>query len=421
MAAPGRPVVVVGAGLAGLACARRLTEAGLPVAVLEAGDGVGGRVRTDEVDGFLLDRGFQVLLTAYPEARSVLDFRGLELHRFDPGALVRLGGRFVRVADPVRRPRSALATVTAPIGTPMDKLRVAALRRRVTSVPLSGLFRSPDTSAREALAAAGFSQRMIERFFAPLFGGVLLDRGLGTSRRMFDFVFRMFAVGDVVLPTRGMGAIPEQLAHRLPAGTVELGAEVGAVEQGAVALAGGGRREAAAVVVATDGPTAAKLLGPGNPALAAPASLAAACVYFAAERAPVDEPLIVLDGDGEGPVNNLCVPSEVAPTYAPPGASLVSAAVLGDGGDPDALVPRVRKQLEGWFGADVRAWRHLATYRIEHAQPAQPPGRLEPPERPVRVGPGLYAAGDHLDNASINGALTSGRRAAEAVLADARS
>ena len=301
----------------------------------------------------------------------------------------------------------------------MDKLRVVALRRRVTSVPLSGLFRSPDISAREALAAAGFSERIVERFFAPLFGGVLLDRGLSASRRMFDFVFRMFAVGDVVLPTRGMGAIPEQLANRLPAGTVELGAEVGAVERGAVTLAGGERREGAAVVVATDGPTAAKLLGPGT--LAAPASLAASCVYFAAERAPVDEPLIVLDGDGDGPVNHLCVPSEIAPTYAPPGASLVSAAVLGEGGDPGDLVARVRAQLEGWFGADVRAWRHLGTYRIEHAQPAQPPGRLEPPERPVRVGPGLYAAGDHLDNASINGALTSGRRAAEAVLADARS
>jgi phytoene dehydrogenase-like protein len=415
MASPSvAPVIVVGAGLAGLACARRLAERGLAVQLLEAGDGVGGRVRTDQVDGFLLDRGFQVLLTAYPEARSVLDYRGLELHRFDPGVLVRTGGRFVRLTDPVRRPGAALATALAPIGTPLDKLRFAAMRRRVTSVPLAGLFRSPDTSAREALAAAGFSDRIIERFFAPLSGGTMLDRGLTASRRMFDFVFRMFAVGDLVLPTRGMGAIPEQLATRLAPGTVQLGVTVDAVEPGAVTLAGGERRPARAVVVATDGPTAARLLG-----LADPGSVAVSCVYFAAEEAPIDEPLIVLDGEGDGPVNNLCVPSEVAPTYAPPGASLVSAAVLGAHHDEAALVSAVRAQLEQWFGAAVRSWRHLRTYRIEHARPEQPPGRLEPPERPVRVRPGLYAAGDHLDNASINGAMVSGRRAADAVLADA--
>jgi hypothetical protein len=129
----------------------------------------------------------------------------------------------------------------------------------------------------------------------------------------------------------------------------------------------------------------------------------------------------VLDGEGDGPVNNLCVPSAVAPTYAPAGASLVSAAVLGRHADEAALVAAVRSQLERWFGAAVRSWRHLRTYRIVHAQPCQPPGRLEPPERPVRVCPGLYAAGDHLDNASINGALVSGRRAADALLADAHA
>ena len=409
----GPPVVVVGAGLAGLCCARRLHERGVPVRVLEAADGVGGRVRTDLLDGFLLDRGFQALATAYPEARSMLDYRGLELHRFEPGALVRLGQRFVRVADPLRRPRQALATALAPIGTPADKLRVAWLRRRVTSVPLAGVFRSPDTSAREALCAAGFSDRIIERFFAPLFGGVLLDRSLATSRRMFDFVYRMFAVGDLTLPTRGMGAIPEQLAGRLPAGVIECNTRVQAVEPGALVLAGGERRPARAVVVATDGPTAARLVG-----LADPGSVPATCVYFAAEQPPVDEPLIVLDGEGTGPVNNLCVPDTVAPTYAPPGASLVSATVLGPVRDRPALVEAVREQLGRWFGPAVRGWRHLRTYHVPHAQPEQPPGRLEPPERPVRVRPGIYACGDHLDNASINGAMVSGRRAADALLDD---
>jgi phytoene dehydrogenase-like protein len=408
-------VIVVGAGLAGLCAARRLHGRGIPVSVLEASDGVGGRVRTDVVDGFLLDRGFQVLLTAYPEAKALLDYRGLELHPFEPGAMVRTGGRLRRVMDPFRRPGQALPTAFAPVGGPLDKLRIARLRRRVTSVPLTGIFRGPDVSTRAALAADGFSDTMIERFFAPLFGGVLLDRDLATTRRMFDFVYRMFSVGQVALPTRGMGAIPEQLASRLPLGTVELNTAVEAVEPGAVTLGSGERRAARTVVVATDGPNAAKLLG-----LPDPGSVPATCVYFAASAPPVTERLIILNGEGEadGPVNNLCVPSVIAPTYAPPGQALVSAAVLGRHDDGAGLVEAVRAQLTGWFGAAVEGWRHLRTYTIEHAQPPQPPGRLEPPERPVIVRPGLFVAGDHIDNASINGAMASGRRVADAVMAE---
>jgi phytoene dehydrogenase-like protein len=234
---------------------------------------------------------------------------------------------------------------------------------------------------------------------------------------MFEFVYRMFTLGDVALPARGMAAIPEQLAGALPPDRVRLGQRVTAVGDGSVTLADGERLPARAVVVATDGPTASELLGGEPPA---PGSVAARCLYFAADTAPVDEPVIVLDGDGEGPVNNLCVPSSVAPGYAPPGAALVSAAVLDRPGLPKGpdLEAAVLGQLADWFGSGVVAWRHLKTYHIPHAQPAQPPGTLEPPERPVRLRPGLYVCGDHRDNASINGALASGRRTADAVLED---
>jgi phytoene dehydrogenase-like protein len=410
-------VYVVGAGLAGLRCARRLHDRGVEVTVLEAGDGVGGRVRTDRVEDFLLDRGFQVLLTAYPEAADALDYGRLELCPFYPGALVRTGGRFVTVADPFRRPWDGLRTVLAPVGGLGDKLKVAGLRRQVVDGSLEELFARPETTTREALAARGLSDTIVDRFFRPLFGGVLLDRELGTSSRMFEFVYRMFALGDVALPARGMGAIPEQLAGGLPPDRVRLGRRVTAVGDGGVTLADGERLPARAVVVATDGPTASELLG-GEPA--APGSVAASCLYFAADRAPVDEPVIVLDGDGQGPVNNLCVPSAVAPTYAPPGAALISAAVVERPGLPRGqdLEAAVLGQLADWFGSGVVAWRHLKTYHIPHAQPAQPPGTLDPPERPVRLRPGLYVCGDHRDNASINGALASGRRTAEVVLED---
>jgi phytoene dehydrogenase-like protein len=410
-------VYVVGAGLAGLRCARRLHEQGVAATVLEAGDGVGGRVRTDRVEDFQLDRGFQVLLTAYPEAADALDYEKLELHPFYPGAVVRTGGKFVTVADPFRRRWDGLRTVLAPVGGLGDKLKVASLRRQVVAGSLEELFARPETTTREALAAHGLSDTIVDRFFRPLFGGVLLDRELGTSSRMFEFVYRMFALGDVALPARGMGAVTEQLAGGLPPDQVRLGQRVTAVGDGGVTLADGERLPARAVVVATEGPTASGLLGGEPPA---PGSVAARCLYFAADRTPVDEPVIVLDGDGEGPVNNLCVPSSVASGYAPPGAALVSAAVLDRPGLPKGpdLEAAVLGQLADWFGSGVVAWRHLKTYHIPHAQPAQPPGALDPPERPVRLRPGLYVCGDHRDNASINGALASGRRTADAVLED---
>ena len=416
MAGGGGDVYVVGAGLAGLRCARRLHERGVTATVLEAGDAVGGRVRTDRVDGFLLDRGFQVLLTAYPEARSVLDYRELELHPFYPGALVWTGGRFVTVADPFRRRLDGLRTLVASVGGLGDKLKLASLRRRVVAGSLEELFARPEISTGQALARDGFSDEMVDRLLRPLFGGLLLDRELGASSRMFEFLYRMLALGEAALPTRGMAAIPEQLANGLPPGCVHLGQKVAEVGDGGLVLAAGERLRARAVVVATDGPTATGLLGEG----AAPASAAACCLYFATDRAPIDEPVLVLDGDGAGPVNHLCVPSAVAPTYAPAGAALVSATVLERPGLPRGadLEAAVLGQLADWFGSAVVGWRHLATYQIPHAQPAQPPGALDPPARPVRVRPGVYVCGDHRDNASIDGALTSGRRAADAVLED---
>lgn len=409
-------VVVVGAGLAGLACALRLHQAGARVRVLEASDGVGGRVRSDLVNGFRLDRGFQVLLTAYPETRRVLEYASLDLRRFRPGALVWRAGRFHELSDPWRRPERAWRSLTARVGTLADRVRMARLRGRVRRGPLDELFRRPETSAAERLRAEGFSADMIESFFRPFMGGVLLDRSLSASSRMLEFTFRMMAEGDTVLPAAGMQAIPEQIARQLPAGTLRFGARVVAASPREVRLDSGETVGGDGVVIATEGPEASRLAG-----LPAPGSLAVTCLYFAAEKPPLEEPILALDGDGAGPVNNLCVPSQVASAYAPAGAALVSASVVdgaaGHAAQP-ALEGAVRRQLEGWFGPQVATWRHLRTYRIHHAQPEQRPGALEPTARPVRLDDGRYVCGDHRDTASLHGALVSGRRAAEAVLLD---
>jgi phytoene dehydrogenase-like protein len=410
MSSPGAvpPVVVVGAGLAGLACATTLHVAGVDVVVLEASDGVGGRVRTDRVDGFLLDRGFQVILTAYPELHRQLDVDALDLQAFKPGAVVWRNGRGSVVADPFRSPSTLLSTATAPVGSLADKLRVAELRHDLRRVHPVQLLRGPDTSTLHALRERGFSETMIHRFFRPLVGGIQLDPELGTSRRMFEIVFRMLADGESAVPATGMGAIPAQLAARLPGDAIRLGDRVQSVEPGVVTATRSGRVAASAVVVATEGPAASHLLG-----LPFVASRPVGCVHFAAPiPPPVDGRYVVLDGSGDGPVLNVAVMSAVAPSYAPPGVHLVSAAMPGLVGDE--LHELARRQLKRWWGSIVDGWEHLRTDRIPHGQPDQSPPWQ--PRRRVDLGDGMFVCGDHRDTASTQGALHSGRRCAESVL-----
>ncbi|HEY8506025.1 MAG TPA: FAD-dependent oxidoreductase, partial [Gemmataceae bacterium] len=250
------------------------------------------------------------------------------------------------------------------------------------------------------------------------------DRELATSSRLFRFVLRMFAEGDAALPEGGMGAIPAQLAARLPDGSVRLGARVRRVGKGGVTLEGGEEVRARAVVVATEGPEAARLfrgVGPDDFGrdVPDPGSRGTTTLYYAAPVPPVGEPVLVLDADRSGPANHLAVVSAAAPSYAPAGSSLIALSVIGAPGEGDeALDAQARRQMGGWFGAAVAQWRLLRVYRIPHALPDQRAGALSPPRRPVRVHPGLYVCGDHRDNASIDGAMTSGFRAAQAVMED---
>jgi len=405
---PDEPVVVVGAGLAGLSCAVALHDAGIPVQVYEASDGIGGRVRTDHVDGFLLDRGFQVALTAYPEMHRQLDMAALDLQAFEPGALVWRNGKGSVVGDPFRRPTTTLSTVTAPIGSLFDKARIGLLRHRIRSFHPARLLQGDDTSTRAALSDAGFSDTIIERFFRPLVGGIQLDPDLTDSRRTFDIIFRMLADGDSAVPAAGMQAIPQQLADRLPAGAIHLDSPVSATTPTSITV-DGSTISASTVVVATEGPAAAALLG-----IAPVESKSVGAVYFTAAAAPIAEKYVVLDGTGRGPVLNVAVMSNVAPTYAPAGSHLIVAAAPGH--DGPTIETDARAQLRGWWGAQVDAWEHLATYRIAHGQPRQRPPF--DPKRRVRLDDGRFVCGDHRDTASIQGAMYSGRRCGLAIAAE---
>lgn len=402
-------VLVVGAGLAGLACALHCADAGLTALVLEASDAPGGRVRTDRVDGMLLDRGFQVYDTAYPESRRVLDHAALDLRALTPGALVCVGGGRHRVSDPRRRPQDALATLRAPIGSLRDKAAIGLLALGVAVLPPGRLLRRPDVTTREALRSAGVGDTAVDRFLRPFLSGVLLEAELTTSRRFSDLVLRSLARGDQALPAAGMQAIPQQLAERLPAGSVHCSSPVAEVRPGGVTLASGRRLRARAVVVATDPPAAGRLL----PGLPVPRMHRVTTHYHLAPEPPTPDPVIVLDGESRGPLANSVLLTAAAPTYAP-GRHLVSSSAVRD---PDASGAEVRRHLAVLHGPAAAGWEHVTTYDVRVGTPAQPPpaGRLR---RPVRLEPGLYVAGDHRDSGSIQGAMVSGRRAAKAVAAD---
>jgi len=404
------PIVIVGAGLSGLACAETLHKSGREVLVLEASDGVGGRVRTDEVDGFLLDRGFQVYLDAYPEAGEMLDLGALDLRSFEPGAVVFDGSKLSRVMDVFRRPKDLMASALAPIGTIFDKLRVAVLRQKVLDLEKSEIFERPDQSTESYLQDFGFSARMIDTFFRSFYGGIFLERELQTSSRMFEFTFKMFSEGSATVPCRGMGEIPKQLAARLPESAIRLNSQVSSVGADGVVLVGGEVIDANQVVVATNAAAAVRLVA-GFQSYE-PNWRAVTNVYFEAKKSPLDEAIIALNGTQSGVVNNVAVMSDLAPDYAPKGQALISVSVLGGNEEPN-LPLLVKEELKAWFGDQVLAWNHLRTDQIREALPNQEE------TNPVGVWEidGVLVCGDHAVSASIEGAISSGKSAAEAVLA----
>ena len=408
-------VVIVGGGLAGLACARHLHQKGIAFQIIEASDGLGGRVRTDHVAGFLLDRGFQVLQTAYPEAQRVLDYVKLDLHTFFPGALIRTNDHSYRIADPLRKPLEAFESLFSPIGTIRDKFRLLALRQRLHRRSIDSIFKREERMTLDALQNEGFSPTIMSTLFRPFLRGIFLEKGMKTSSRMFEFVYKMFTDGHAALPANGMGAIPDQLASALPVDSVRLNTRVVSVSPNTATLEYGEQLKARAVVVATEGPEACRLIPGLDPVI----SCSTTCMYFVADYDPLGSPILALNGDGSGIINNLCVPSSVAPSYAPAGSSLISVTILGiPDEDNKKLELTVRSQLKSWFGQKVDSWRSFRTYRIHHALPSQAFPALSQPQRPVRIQKGLYVCGDHRDTASIHGALVSGRRTAETFLED---
>ena len=353
-------VIVVGAGLAGLTCAKVLAERGAEVAVFEASDGVGGRVRTDEVDGFLLDRGFQVYFTAYPAASRHLDHAKLELQAFDPGAVVCRGGRKSILSDPRRDPGSLAPSILSDAATAGDKLRTLKLAAsaRQDETESAGEGADGDVTSLEYLRGLGFSERILDRFFRSFYGGIFLDRDLGTSSRVLRFTFKMLASGETVIPARGIGEIPKQLASHLPEDAIHLNSPVEELLRDGERVAGvriaGAEHEADAVVVATDAPAAGRLAGVSVPE----GSVGQTCLYYASGGLGTGKK-ILLNGEDGGFLNNVVEISNISEAYAPSGESLVCAVALGTQDAPDEeLFRRGISDITRWYpDADLRPLR----------------------------------------------------------------
>jgi phytoene dehydrogenase-like protein len=415
-----RPVVIVGAGLAGLACGLDLVAAGIPVRIVEGSDGVGGRMRTDQRGGFRLDRGFQVFNTAYPQVKRRIDLRALQLRPFTAGVLLQAGDRRLRFTDPTRRPGGAVDLLRGRLGGPADVLALARLSAADMLLPVRLLKQQPDRTTFAALTEAGVSPELCELLFRPFLSGVFLEDELETSARFFHLVWRTMLRGTLCLPRRGIQAVPEQLAAALPSGTVHLETPVDALTDDGVGLPGGGEIPARAVIVATGQDEAARLLGPS---VDGPPTRTVTTFYHAAPSSPLAEPTLLVDTERK--ILNTVVLSEVTPGYAPAGRTLVSSSVLGDASGQE---PDVRARLGELYGADTAGWEPLATYPVYGALPAMP--APHPLSRTSRVtGPGdaaspsssppRYVCGDHRTTGSVQGAMASGTRAAREFLADA--
>jgi phytoene dehydrogenase-like protein len=415
-------ILVVGSGLAGLTCAKVLHEAGREVRILEAADAPGGRIRTDHhQDGFLLDRGFHLLLTGYPTVKRHLDLAALRPRPLKPGAVIVREGKWHETGDPWPRRTFMGLHGGSPQLSSGDRGRLSRVQSQVRGQSVASIFtgKPGDRSASDELRARGFTQQFFDAFAGPYLGGVFLDRPLESSARFLLFLIKMLADGEVVLPEEGIGAVSAQLVAGLPAGCVRTGMRVeGIVEADeravGVTLPGGEEMQGDAVIIATDAASARRLTRCELTA----EPVAAACVYFASEQPLYSGPRLVVNGDAGALVSHVLQVSNVSPSCAPTGQHLIAVALSGSArADESELAARVLTDLVPWFpGHDLAGLRHLATYAVPHARFRQPAGifaNLPPNATPTK---GLFLAGEYTESSTMHGAMHSGEKAAAAVL-----
>lgn len=409
-----KPIItIIGAGISGLTAAVYLHQKGFQIKILEATERAGGRIKTDVVDGFRLDRGFQVLLTEYPEAKALLDYKKLNLKKFLPGATVLYDDGQFEIADPFRRPTALFATLFAPVGTLKDKVNTFLLKNKLLKISVPDIFNQQEIDTNSKLKNYGFSQKMINRFFNPFFSGIFLENELKTSSNMFDFVMKMFSEGDAAIPELGMEEIPKQLVSMLPENSIEYNVKVSKIENNKIICEDGTTFESGKIIIATEAIALAKdFISETKQKFHQVTN-----VYFEAKTAQTKNAAVVLNATTDKKwVNNLTVLSNVSQKYAPKGKVLVSVSVNGNPEIADeTLAQNMKTELKKWYGNQVNDWKMIKTYSIKYALPNQEKITNEVSESDLKITDNLFICGDHLMNGSINAAMKSGRMVAELI------
>ena len=400
-------VIIIGAGIAGLTAAKLAKQKGFKVLLLEASDGVGGRVRTDNKDGFLLDRGFQLLLTAYPTAQTVLNYQKLNLKPFKPGAVVYRGNRQYRIADPLRDPKLLFTTLFSPVGNFADKMLLLKLKIKLKFTSVDEIFKHKETSTQDYLRNFGFSDKFIENFFRPFFSGIFLEQELTTSSRLFQFLFKMFSEGNAAVPAEGMGKISEQLAAHLSADEIIMNERVTAIEGTKVTTKSRKIFSSKAVIVATDLPN---LPLPRQVAVKGKSALT---LYFSASHIHIESKRIALNANQGQYIRNIAIMDHISSAYAPKDKSLVAVSLNTDLTLPkEEIELQARKELLQWYPSAID-WKLLALYDIPYALPANETINIKTDYNSITLHANCYCCGDHLSYGSINGAMESAKFAVE--------
>lgn len=403
-------IYIVGAGLSGLIAALELEKSGFSPIILESSDRIGGRLKTDEVDGFLLDHGFQVLNTAYPEAKKYLDFQALKLKTFDPGAVIFEGKDSYIITDPMRNPLKIVGMAFSKVGTFLDKVKMFTLTQELKKKTNEAIFNEPTIPTHQYLRDYGFSDQIIDNFFKPFFRGIFLEKHLNTSSRMFEFVFKMFALGNAAVPEKGMAEIPEMIRRQLTKTQIFFNSKVEKVEGKTIFMDKGKSLEADRIIIAVQPDKVMKQLqGQFSP------SHQVINLYFTTLKSFLARPMIgLLPGDHL--VNNIVFMDDVSKAYSVNGRALLSVSVLESGLGEKDLVKAVQAELEDISGIKAEYFKFVKAYHIPYALPNLDDLKYSIPFSECKITDHVFLAGDYLLNGSINAAMTSGRIAAESVV-----